>query len=99
MRKYYYNSYRGFSNEFDIISVDRSNEREVKDMENMLDRYRKSSNINWDLHQVTRKRAEEIIRDERATKRSYLRAGLNLTNNPVGATEIITATEFFAERY
>ena len=42
-------------------------------------------------------RAKEIIRNERATKRSYLRAGLNLVNNPVGATEIISATEFFAE--
>lgn len=97
MRKYYYNSYRGFSNEFDIISVDQNNASEVKSMEDMLNRYRKSNNANWDLHQISRKRAEEIIKGERATKRSYLRAGLNLVNNPVGATEIITATEFFAE--
>ena len=97
MKKYYYNSYRGFANEFDVISVDQNNVNEVSNMEKMLDRYRRSSNINWDLHQVSAARAKEIIRSERATKRSYLRVGLNLVNNPVGATEIISATEFFVE--
>ena len=96
MKKYYYNSYRGFANEFDIISVDQNNVNEVSNMEKMLDRYRRSSNINWDLHQVSAARAKEIIRNERATKRSYLQAGLHLVNNPVGATEIISATEFFS---
>lgn len=95
MKKYYYNCPRGFSNEFSIISVDQSNEREIKLFEAFHERYMKSSNPDWDLHQITAKRAHEIIRDERATKRSYLSAGLDLVSNPVGATEIITATEFF----
>lgn len=95
MKKYYYNSPRGFSNEFSIISVEQTNEKEVKAFSAFYDRYCKSDNINWDLHQITAKRAREIIAQERATKRSYIAAGLNLCCNPVGATEIITATEFF----
>lgn len=95
--KYYYNSPRGFGNEFSIISVDQTNEKEVKAFEEYRERYMNSSNVNWDLHQITAKRAREIIAIERATKKSYIKAGLNLTNNPVGATEITTATEFFAE--
>lgn len=97
MKKYYYNSYRGFSNEFSIISVEQTNGKEVKAFEEFHERYMNSSNTDWDLHQVTAKRAREIIAIERATKRAYIKAGLNLTCNPVGATEITTATEFFAE--
>ena len=58
MKKYYYNSYRGFANEFDVISVDQNNVKEVTNMEKMLDRYRKSNNVNWDLHQVSAARAK-----------------------------------------
>ena len=96
MKKYYYNSFRGFSNEFEVISVDQDNPKEVKAFADFEQRYKASSNLSWDLHQITAKRAHEIIANERATKRSYERAGLNLCCNPVGATEIITATEFFA---
>lgn len=97
MKKYYYNSTRGFSNEFSVISVEQTDEYEVKAFNEYYERYMNSSNINWDLHQVTAKRAREIIAIERATKRAYIKAGLNLHCNPVGATEITTATEFFAE--
>lgn len=97
MKKYYYNSYRGFANEFSIISVEQTDANEVKAFEEFHERYMNSSNTNWDLHRVTAKRAREIIADERALKRTYIKAGLNLVNNPVGATEITTATEFFAE--
>lgn len=97
MRKYYYNNYRGFANEFSIISVEQTDANEVKAFAEFHERYMNSGNSNWDLHQVTAKRAREIIAIERATKRAYISAGLNLTNNPVGATEITTATEFFAE--
>lgn len=96
-KKYYYNNYRGFANEFFIISVDMTNEKEVKAFKEFRERYMNSSNAYWDLHQITAKRAREIIAAERATKRAYTKAGLNLVNNPVGATEITTATEFFAE--
>lgn len=95
MKKYYYNSFRGFSNEFAVISVDQDNPKEVKAFADFEMRYKASSNHSWDLHQVTAKRAREIIANERVTKRSYERAGLNLCCNPVGATEITTATEFF----
>lgn len=98
MRYYYYNCPRGFSNEFDIISVDTSNEKELALLEKLQTAYNNSSNTDWDLHRVTAKRAREIVAAERATKRSYERAGLNLTQNPVGATEIITITDFYSYR-
>lgn len=97
MKKYYYDSPRGFSNEFAIISVEQTNEKEVARFAEYHERYMHSGDINWDLHQITAKRAREIIAGERATKRNYERAGLNLYNNPVGATEITTATEYFTE--
>ena len=95
MKRYYYDSYRGFANEFTIISVDQSNPAEVKAFSDYWGKYMRSSNINWDLHSITAKRAKEIIASEKRQARAYLRAGLNLTENPVGATEITSATEFF----
>jgi hypothetical protein len=97
MKKYYYNSPRGFGNEFSIISVDTRNPKEVKRFEEFKEAYQKSSNINWKLYRISSKEAKCIIAMEKATAKSYIRAGLNLTENPVGATEIITATEYFAE--
>lgn len=94
MKKYYYNCPRGFSNEFSIISVDQNNIAEIKLFAEFMERYNNSSNSNWNLHRITKRRAREIIQNEKATKRAYLRAGLNLTENPVGATDIITATEY-----
>lgn len=97
MRKYYYNSFRGFSNEAELISVDQGNAREVQQFDDFYRRHAQSNNINWQLYQITAKRAHDIARCNRATKRSYERAGLDLHCNPVGPTEIVTATEFFAE--
>lgn len=97
MKKYYYNSYRGFSNEFSVISVDQSNQYELERFAKFEKQYLNSQNVNWDLHRVTARCAREIVAAERRTARSYIRAGLNLHCNPVGATEIITATEFFSE--
>lgn len=93
MKKYYYNCPRGFSNEFSIISVDQSIKKEVDYMEKEMECYRNSSKSEWQLKQITYKDAMKMIRAERATKRSYLAAGMNLVCNPVGATEIITASE------
>ncbi len=95
MKHYYYDCPRGFSNEFSVVSVDQKNEKEKKQFDEYMSRYINSSNTNWDLHRVSTKRAREIIAHERSIKRSYISAGLNLCCNPVGATEIITATEFF----
>lgn len=97
MKKYYYNCPRGFSNEFAIISVEQTNAREVAQMAKLLESYRKSQSTYWDLHQITAARARQIVAAERATRRSYISADLNLCENPVGATEITTATEYFAE--
>ena len=97
MKRYYYSCPRGFSNEFIMISVEQNSERERALEARLLEIYRKSNNINWDLHRVTAKEAQKIIRNERATERSYRRAGLNTVNNPVGATEIMTITEFYEE--
>lgn len=97
MKKYYYHSPRGFSNELSIISVDQKNPKEVKRFAEFEEAYQKSSNINWKLYRISSKEAKCIIAMEKATAKSYIRAGLNLTENPVGATEIITATEYFKE--
>lgn len=95
MKKYYYNSYRGFSNEFSIISVDQTDEKEVKLFEDFLETYSKSYDVNWCLRQISARQAREYIAAAKRTKRDYLAAGLDLHCNPVGATEIITATDFF----
>lgn len=96
MFKYYYNSFRGFSNEADIISVDQENATEVQQFAEFFKHYEHSNNSSWDLHQIKAKTAHGLIRLNRATKRTYERAGMNLHCNPVGPTEIITATEFLA---
>ena len=91
-KKYYYNSPRGFGNEFSIITVDNHNDKEKAAMASFLEAYRNSQNLNWDLHQITAARAKEIIMNERATLRAYRRAHLD---DIVGATDYITATEYF----
>lgn len=97
MKKYYYNSFRGFSNEFDVISVDQENPKEIAMFQEFYGRYLNSNSSNWDLHAVTAKRAREIVAGERRQARAYIRAGMNLCCNPVGATEIITISEFMTE--
>lgn len=95
MKKYYYNNYKGFKNTFSIISVEQYNKKEVKAIKKYYKYYMKSNNKNWDLHQITAKEARKIIAAERAKVRIYRKAGLNIRENPVGATEITTATEYF----
>lgn len=92
MKKYYYNNYRGFANEFTVISVDQSNEKEVKEFDKFYSRFLESNNVNWDLHRITAKRANEIVAHERALYRHYKKVNYI---GEVGATEITTATEFF----
>lgn len=94
MKRYYYISPRGFGNEFSVVSVDLQNPHEIAQFGTYYERYLHSSNPNWDVHRLTAKRAREIVADERRQRRCYDRAGLH--NEIVGATEIITATEFFA---
>lgn len=97
MKKYYYNSFRGFSNEAEIISVDQKNNREVKLFEAFWNRYAQSQSTSWQLEQITAKKAREITSSNRRLRRNYEQIGMNLHCNPVGPTEIITATEAFAE--
>lgn len=94
MKHYYYNNFRGFANEFEIISVEQDNPKERELFEDFRERYLSSSNPNWVLDRITFALAKKMIRRERGTKRAYEKAGLNLCCNPVGATEITTATEF-----
>lgn len=91
-KKYYYNCPRGFSNEFSIITVDNHNDKEKAAMDDFLETYRHSSSTNWDLHQISAARAKEIIMNERRTARMYRAAHLD---DIVGATDYITATEYF----
>ena len=91
-KKYYYNCPRGFGNEFDIITVDNHNDKEKAAMDDFLEYYRHSSSTNWDLHQISAARAKEIIMNERRTARMYRTAHLD---DIVGATDFITATEYF----
>lgn len=93
MKKYYYNCPRGFANEFEIISVDLDNAKERKAFDDYHAAYWSSSSTDWDLHEITRERAAEIIKEERAALRSYKAAGLY--NEIVGATKITTATDYF----
>lgn len=93
MKRYYYNSPRGFANEFDIISVDLDSAKERKAFADYYAAYERSSSVDWDLHQITRERADEIIKEERAALRSYKATGLY--NEIVGATKITTATDYF----
>lgn len=97
MKKYYYNSPRGFGNEFSIISVDQNNTYEVERFAEFAETYRNSSNINWRMYRISAKEAKHMIAKEKAQAKAYLKAGMNLTENPVGATEITTATEYFME--
>lgn len=97
MKKYYYDSKRGFANEFAIISVEQTNKKEVALFSEYYARYGNSNNANWKLYQITAKQARKIVAGERTQERAYIRAGLNTVCNPVGATEITTATEYFRE--
>lgn len=95
MKRYYFNSPRGFSNEFSIISVDQWSVKECIAFAEFEERYNNSPDSNRKLYRISAKEAKTIIAMEKRLKKDYLRAGLNLSENPVGATEIITATEFF----
>ena len=95
MKKYYYNSPRGFSNEFSIISVDQWSVKEVAAFAEFEERYNNSSDTNWKLYRISAKEAKTIIAMDKKLKKDYIMAGLNLVENPVGATEVTTATDFF----
>ncbi len=92
MKKYYYNSPRGFSNEYSIISVDQNNEKEVKRFEEYQERYEHFSDTNWDLHEITKVEADECIKSNRKLRDDYRNANIS---GYVGATDIIDATMFF----
>ena len=96
MKRYYYSCPRGFSNEFDVISVDMTSEKECALLWDMEERYKRSSNINWDFRRITAKEAQKMTSAEKATVRHYERIGMNLTENPVGATEITPITERYS---
>lgn len=94
MKHYYYNNFRGFANEFGIISVEQDNPNERELFEDFRSRNKASSNQDWILARITYADAIKTIRRERRRKRAYEKAGLNICCNPVGATEITTASDF-----
>lgn len=86
MKKYYRISPRGFANEDTIISA--SNPAEIEYCENLIVRMNNDPNA-WG-ERITRKEAEHITAANRA---AYRRGGAN-SNNPAGATDILSTEDY-----
>ena len=84
MKRYFYESPRGFSNEFSIYAV---LPEELVGAERVIDSY--DDDPNGRAFWITRREAERLTARERGEERDARRAGQNLYTNPVGATEIV----------
>lgn len=84
MYRYLYVNPRGFRNEFSVYRVP---PHLIKEAEDLVDRL--SGDPNAEAYWITRKEAERIVAAEKRLAREYIKAGLNLHQNPVGATEIV----------
>jgi hypothetical protein len=80
--KYLYVNPRGFRNEFTIYAVPLNL---VPIAERLAEKY--NDDPNSEAYFICRREAEEMLRHERQLARKYIKAGLNLHCNPVGATE------------
>lgn len=89
MKKYLYENPRGFANEFSVFSVD---PELISEAEKIIESY--NSDPNGRAYWIKRKEAEKLVATERKTAREQDKAGLNLSNNPVGATEIVPLGEW-----
>lgn len=94
MKKYYFYTPRGFGNEFSIISIDQKNPYETTLFDAFYYNYLCEGSPDKKLFRVGAKEARKIVAGERRLKRNLDSAGLD---GIVGATRIITATEFFEE--
>jgi hypothetical protein len=81
--KYLFLSPRGFGNETIIYRVAPHSEQAAA---RLIEKYEADPNgeCNW----ITRRGAEAYMRSNRRATRELKRAGMNLYNNPVGASEI-----------
>lgn len=84
MKRYLYENPRGFGNEFSIYAVE---PKDMEDAKKIIDHY--DSDQNGSAMFITRKEAEKMVSNERKNAKDIINAGMNLSNNPVGATEII----------
>ncbi len=84
MHRYLYVNPRGFRNEFSVYRIP---PHLIEDAEELVDRL--SSDPDAEASWITRKEAEEIVAAEKRLAREYIKAGLNLHQNPVGATKIV----------
>jgi len=83
MKKYLCENPRGFANEFFVFSVTPDLMEEAK---KIIESY--EGDTDGEARFITRKEAEKITAEERRKAREQEQAGLNVSQNPVGATEI-----------
>jgi len=81
--KYLFENPRGFANEFFVLSVP---PELIPQAEIIIEAY--EGDTDGKAYFITRKEAEKITARERQKAREHERAGLNLHQNPVGATSI-----------
>ncbi len=82
-KKYLYVNQRGFANEFVIYSVTPELVQKGKEIISNFE-----GDINGEARFISLKEANKILSEERKKLQEQKRAGLNLSQNPVGATEI-----------
>ena len=95
MKRYFYNSPRGFSNENEIIFVDYDKISDIKLFEKLIESYNNSSDINWKFYRISRREAESITAGNRQLRKTYKRCGISESCNPVGCTEFTSIQEHF----
>lgn len=93
MKRYLYENPRGFANEFFVYSV---TPNLVREAEKIIESY--SGDPNGEARWITAKEAERFTAQERKKARERTRMGFNLSQNPVGATEIEPLSEHLHPR-
>ena len=88
MKKYLYVNPRGFANEFAVYAVSPD---QMPEAEKMVEGA--ANDTQGSVKFIPRKEAEALTASCRKQARDYRKAGINLSENPVGATAI----EDFAE--
>lgn len=83
--RYLYLCPRGFCNEFSIYRVEPGTLKDGRDIMTLAQDWAERMGADW----ITRREAERLTARERSKARDNLRAGLNLNQNPVGATVIL----------
>jgi acetyl-CoA acetyltransferase len=87
MNRYLYVNQRGFRNEFTIYAVPLDKVEEAERWAHAVTNQRYTNDNYADVRWITRKEADRLTARERQNAKDNLAAGLNLHQNPVGATE------------